>query len=425
MKSKIISLVIIMILSPIALFSQSKADVRHQKQVDELMSKLSVKQKVAQLFIITISRNPSEKTKAFQDSLVREYGVGSIIIMRGPIAQFIERVNYLQSISTIPLLEMTDAEWGANMRFAEYPAYPRQALLARIEDNPQKFLYKMGKNVAKELKDLNIYVNLAPVADVCPDPYNKADGQRSFCGDPQVVADLATAYMKGMQDNGIYACGKHYPGHGDTYVDSHYERPIINHSKEKLYNEDLFPYNKMIANGLAMVMVGHFSYPVIDPSGDPMSISKLCVQDLLKREQGFKGVVMTDAVTMQGLSKGKDPIDINTAVYKAGSDMILMPDEPMKAIEAIADSVSRGIYSMEELDAKVRKVLTVKANAGFFDKGYSPIVKNLDQKIARATRRDNRLIRKMQKAMARSSKPEITPLVQDRTLILDNQGNKK
>lgn len=425
MKSKIISLLIIMVLSPIALFSQSKADIRHQKQVDELMGKLSVKQKVAQLFIITISRNPSEKTKAFQDSLVREYGVGSIIIMRGPIAQFIERVNHLQSISEIPLLEMTDAEWGANMRFAEYPAYPRQALLARIEDNPEKFLYKMGKNIAKELKDLNIYVNLAPVADVCPDPYNKADGQRSFCGDPEVVANLSTAYMKGMQDNGIYACGKHYPGHGDTYVDSHYEKPIINHTVEQLYSQDLYPYDKMFANNLAMVMVGHFSYPVIDSTGTPMSISENCVKGLLRGKQGFKGVIMTDAVTMDGLAKGKDPIDINTAVYKAGSDMILMPDEPMKAIEAIADSVSRGIYSMEELDAKVRKVLTVKANAGFFDKGYSPIVKDLDKKIARATRRDNRLIRKMQKAMAKSSKPEITPLGQDRTLILDNQGNKK
>ena len=401
----------------------NSADLRHQAQVDALMQQLSIREKVAQLFVIEISREPSEETMALQDSLIRDYGVGGVIIMRGPIGPFIERMNELQGMAQLPLLVATDAEWGAAMRFAEYLPYPRQRILGRLEGRRAgRLIYQMGRNVGRELRDLNIYVNYAPVADACPDPYVPSDGQRSFGSDPVMVGNYATAYMRGMQDEGIYACGKHYPGHGATTVDSHFEMPVVLFGRARLDSVELAPFQRLIDEGVAMMMVAHMSIPAIDPTGVPMSISAPCMKDLLRGEQGFKGAVITDAVGMQGVAAGRSPLEVNTAVYRAGSDMILMPDDVMLSIDAMTDSVTSGVWPLEELDAKVRQVLTLKARAGFFDEGYSPIVRDLDQKIADARQRDSLLQARITRELARSSKPYIEPVGGDKTLVLDKAG---
>ncbi len=394
--------------------------LRHVSQVDSLMQRLSVKEKVAQLFIIEISRFPDKNTREFQKMLVENYGIGSLILMKGPVKQFIDHVNQLQAASDIPLLVAVDAEWGAAMRFPEYCPYPRQALLGRME-NRADLMYQMGRNVGRELKDLNILVNLAPVADVCADPYNKAESQRSFGGDPDLVAEYAAAYMKGMQDEGIYACGKHYPGIGDSYVDSHYALPVIRHSREHLDTVDLYPYRRLIEEGMEMVMIGHFCIPDIDSTGVPMSISRECIDQVLKKDQKFNGVVITDALPMKGIARGKTALKANLAVYRGGADMILMPSDVIKTIDAIADSVSTGAFPIEELDAKVRKVLDLKARAGYFDEGFSAQVTDLDRKISEALTRDTALVFKMEKAMAESSKPKIRAWGRDRTLLLDRK----
>lgn len=394
--------------------------LRHVSQVDSLMQRLSVKEKVAQLFIIEISRFPDKNTKEFHKMLVENYGIGSLILMKGPVKQFIDHVNQLQAASDIPLLVAVDAEWGAAMRFPEYCPYPRQALLGRME-NRADLMYQMGRNVGRELKDLNILINLAPVADVCADPYNKAESQRSFGGDPDLVAEYASAYMKGMQDEGIYACGKHYPGIGDSYVDSHYALPVIRHSREHLDTVDLYPYRRLIEEGMEMVMIGHFCIPDIDSTGVPMSISRECIDQVLKKDQEFKGVVITDALPMKGIARGKTALKANLAVYRGGADMILMPSDVIKTIGAIADSVSTGAFPIEELDAKVRKVLDLKARAGYFDEGFSAQVTDLDRKISEALTRDTALVFKMEKAMAESSKPKIRAWGRDRTLLLDRK----
>ncbi len=394
--------------------------LRHVSQVDSLMQRLSVKEKVAQLFIIEISRFPDKNTKEFHKLLVENYGRGSLILMKGPVKQFIDHVNQLQAASDIPLLVAVDAEWGAAMRFPEYCPYPRQALLGRME-NRADLMYQMGRNVGRELKDLNILINLAPVADVCADPYNKAESQRSFGGDPDLVAEYASAYMKGMQDEGIYACGKHYPGIGDSYVDSHYALPVIRHSREHLDTVDLYPYRRLIEEGMEMVMIGHFCIPDIDSTGVPMSISRECIDQVLKKDQEFKGVVITDALPMKGIARGKTALKANLAVYRGGADMILMPSDVIKTIDAIADSVSTGAFPIEELDAKVRKVLDLKARAGYFDEGFSAQVTDLDRKISEALTRDTALVFKMEKAMEESSKPKIRAWGRDRTLLLDRK----
>ena len=402
------------------------AEVRHAAQVDSLMQRLSIREKVAQLFVIEISREPDEETVAQQDSLVQEYGVGGAIIMRGPIGPFIERMNHLQGLAQLPLLVATDAEWGAAMRFAEYLPYPRQRLLGRLEGRSgRKLIYEMGRNIGQDLRDLNIYVNYAPVADACPNPYDPSDGQRSFGSDPAMVGAYATAYMRGMQDEGIFACGKHYPGHGATTVDSHFEMPVVLYDRARLDSVELAPFQRLIDEGIAMIMVAHMSIPAIDPSGVPMSISAPCMKGLLREEQGFHGLVITDAVGMQGVAAGRTPLEVNLAVYRAGADMVLMPDDVMNSIDAIADSVSTGAWPQEELDAKVRKVLEMKARAGFFDEGYSPIVRDLDQKVAAARQRDSTLLVRIERALSRSSQPEITPLYGDSTLVLDKGEQKQ
>lgn len=396
-------------------------DKRIAGQVDSILGTLSIREKVAQLFMIEVSRFPSEKTVAYQDSLVREYGIGGIILMKGPVGQFIDRKNQLQSLSRIPLLVSTDAEWGAAMRFDEYLPYPRQALLGRIEDG-EDLIYRMGRNVGAELRDLGIHMNLAPVADICPDPYNASDGQRSFGADRELVASYASAYMRGMQDGGTMCCAKHYPGHGDTYVDSHYALPVLPFDRKRLDSLELYPFLRLIHEGIESVMVAHLSIPAIDSTGVPMSISSRCMVDLLREEQGFEGLIMTDAVGMKGVAEGRSAVEVNTLVYKAGSDIILMPGDVKKSIEAIADSVKAGVFPLEELDAKVRRVLTLKAKAGLLDRGYDPIVKGLEKKIARARRRDGRLQRKLRRAMDKSTKPVIYPLGADGTLVLDRAG---
>ena len=405
--------------------SDKVVEARHQAQVDALMQQLSVREKVAQLIILEISREPDDETRALQDSLIRDYGVGALIIMRGPIGPFVERMNELQAMASLPLLVATDAEWGAAMRFSEYLPYPRQRILGRLEGSRAlRLLYKMGRNVGRELRDLNIYVNYAPVADACPDPYDKSDGQRSFSGDPFVVAEYASAYMRGMQDEGIYACAKHYPGHGATTVDSHFEMPVVLYDRAQLDSVGLVPFQRLIDEGVAMIMVAHMSIPAIDSTGVPMSISAPCMKGLLREEQGFSGVVITDAVGMQGVAAGRSPLEVNLAVYQAGADMILMPEDVKCSIDAIADSVAAGVYPLEELNDKVRRVLMLKARAGFFDEGYDPQVRNLDARIAQARRRDSRLQARIARTLSRSSQPEITPVGGDRTLILDKGGQK-
>jgi len=403
---------------------QDKDSLRHKAQVEASLSKMSVRQKVAQLFIVELSRNPSPATRAYQDSLVGYYGLGNVILMEGSIKHFLQRMDELQAMAQIPIMVAVDGEWGAAMRFPEYLPYPRQAQLSRIEKNGEKLLYKMGRNVGKELKDINVMVNYAPVADVSKH-YMETGALRTLSDDPRQVSLWMTAYMKGMQDAGIYACGKHYPGHGGTTVDSHFALPVIMNSKAYMDTVDLYPFKNLIDNGVEMMMLAHISVPAIDPSGVPMSISPILINDVLRGEQGFKGVVITDAIAMAGLTnESRSPVEAVMAVYKSGSDMLLMPDEPIKCIEALTKAVESGELPMGELDNKVRKVLMLKARVGYLEDGYSSKVKNLDHKIAAARRRDFRLIKKMRRLMKQSTKPhaDLKPRGQDVTLIFDKAG---
>ena len=288
------------------------------------MAKMSVREKVAQLFIFDIYPKPDSARAAFEESLVKEYGAGGIIVMDGSVYDLAERMNYLSSISKVPLLYTIDAEWGAAMRFKEYKRYPMQERLGKLPD-AEKFVYKMGRNIGRELRDLGYQVNFAPVVDISHDNdyvrQNKAKtaiAPRSFGSSPKRVAQLASAYIRGMKEEGIIGCGKHYPGIGDTYKDTHDEMPVIDHSLAFMDSVDLVPYQRLIQEGLPMIMVGHISNPNIDASGLPMSISKPCIEGLLRGHQNYKGIVITDAIVMKGVSEGRDAVEVTVQAYRSG-----------------------------------------------------------------------------------------------------------
>ena len=410
---KKLTLITLLLLLSFTAFAQSKKEREREERINQLMNQLSIREKVAQLFIFDIYPKPNDKREAFEDSLVTLYGAGGIIVMDGSVYDIVGRMNALQSKSKVPLLVTIDAEWGAAMRFEEYLRYPKQEQLSKLP-NAKKFVYKMGRNIGKELKDLGIAVNFAPVVDVSPDNdivrQNKqktAIAPRSFGSDPKRVATLASAYLRGMKEEGTFGCGKHYPGIGDTYIDTHDEMPTIHHSKAVLDSVDLYPYQRLIGEGLEMIMVGHIASPEIDPSLLPMSLSKPCIENLLRGEQNYKGIVITDAIVMKGISEGRDPVEVTVEAYRAGSDILLMPIDIKGSIEAIADSVQRGVFSLDELNAKVRRVLTLKAKAGLLDKDYNLVVTDIERKVKRAFKRDNRLIKQMNRAKNKAERINI------------------
>jgi len=401
--------------------SSSANKVEHAT-IDSLIKAMSVREKVAQLFVVEIDDNNSEQTKAEQDSLIR-MGAGSLILMRGSAIDFMERVNQLQGYAKIPLLVSIDGEWGAAMRLREYLEYPRQFELGRIP-NAEKLLYKMGVNVGRELKDLNVLINLAPVADVTAVENGKSifNDSRIFSSNPAIVAEYSAAYMKGMQDAGIFACGKHFPGSSGSDVDAHYQLPVYNATREHIDTVDLYPYRKLFEEGLAIVMMGHASLPCIDEAGIPLSISYKGVTELLKEQMGFKGVVMTDALQMGAIAQHYTPVEGNVMAYCAGIDMMLMPKEIFATIDTLTNMIERGELPMAQLDAKVKKVLELKEKAGYFKPGFNPYVLNVEKKILTARRRDSRLIRKMTRELIRCGWGYPVLNWRDPTLVLDKAG---
>lgn len=342
------------------------------EKVEEILKTLTLREKIAQIIIISMDSQNSPARKFTQDSLITYEHLGGLIVMDDDLTLSMARVNELQSKSKLPLIVSIDGEWGVGMRYDEYPDYPYQMQLGALSSD--ELIYQMGRYVGEECKDLNIYINFAPTIDINNNPNNPVINTRSLGADKEKVAKFGTAYMKGMQDVGVYTSAKHFPGHGDTNVDSHYGMPVLTFDKERLVDLELYPFRKLISEDVCMVMVGHLSIPSLDPTGTPASISKPIVTGLLKEQMGYDGIVITDALGMKGVSELMEPKEVTLAAYKAGVDILLMPGDVHNSISMIEDYIRSGEGSEAELDEKVRKMLRLKVQAGMFDKGYTPIV---------------------------------------------------
>ena len=327
--------------------------------VDSLMQALSNEQRIAQLFMVAAYSNKGDVHRESISKLVEEYHIGGLMFMQGGPVRQAHLTNYYQSITKVPLMIAQDAEWGLSMRIDSTLRFPWQMTLGAMQN--EQLVYEMGLEIARQCQRLGVHINFAPVVDVNSNPKNPIINNRSFGEDPFKVADLGTAYMQGLQDGGVLACAKHFPGHGDTDADSHKTLPIILHAKERLDSIDLVPFQQMFRSGLGSIMVAHLYIPELDNTENLAStLSPKIVSGLLKEEMGFEGLIFTDALNMKGVSKFYEPGELDVKALLAGNDVLLFAEDVPKAIEKIKEAIVKKQISQEEVDKKCRKILLAK-----------------------------------------------------------------
>lgn len=353
----------------ILLFFLLSAQALAAAEADSLPGTMTRREKIAQLIIEAIDSKEDPLLRARQEGWIRE-GLGGLIVMDDCLADNIQMINELQALARIPMIVSIDGEWGAAMRYYEYAAFPRAMQLGALRDST--LVEQAGRMIGEELRELKIFVNYAPVVDVNNNPANPVINTRSFGENPRKVARMGAAYLRGMQGAGVFGSAKHFPGHGDTDVDSHKGLPVLSFDRARLDSLELVPFRRLIAEDAAMVMVGHLSIPALDSSGTPASVSKPVVTGLLRRELGYEGIIITDALGMHGVADGNQ----NAALlaYRAGADILLMPQDTRETIDALDEAFRKGELDEADLDARVRRVLRLKEKAGMFDPGYSPLV---------------------------------------------------
>ena len=341
-------------------YTQSKAE---KKWIQTQFKQLSLDEKIAQLMIIRAHSNWDAKKIDTLTQLIKKYNVGGLCFFQGGPVREALHTNYYQSIAKTPLLITMDAEWGVGMRLDSVEMFPRQLSLGAIPSD--QLVYQMGAAVAAQCKRLGIQVNYAPDVDINNNPSNPVINERSFGQNKSRVIQHGIAYMKGMQDNGIMATAKHFPGHGDVSVDSHLDIPIINKNKEQLSDMELAPFKALIDAGIESVMVGHLSVPAIDNRPKyATSLSSKAINELLKKEMGFNGITFTDALDMKAISNYFPKGEANVQAILAGNDMLCLPGDIGESIEKIKLAIKEKRITKKEIDTRVKKILAAKYKYG-------------------------------------------------------------
>ncbi|MBD0824507.1 glycoside hydrolase family 3 N-terminal domain-containing protein [Aestuariibaculum marinum] len=342
-----------------------------QRWVDSIYNSMSLKEKIGQLYMVQVMSNQDQATKNKIVDLIKEYQIGGVIYsLGGPVRQA-KLDNELQALSKVPLLVGMDAEWGLSMRLDSTYAFPWNMTLGAIKDN--NLVEQAGRQIGEHCKRLGVHFNFAPVVDINTNPKNPIIGNRSFGEDRDNVTEKASAFMKGMQSAGVLANAKHFPGHGDTDQDSHKTLPTVSFDEKRIDSIELYPYKKLIKEGLSSVMVAHLNVPSLEPrEGYPSSLSEHIVTDILKEKLQFEGLTFTDALTMKGAANFSETGDIDLAAFKAGNDVMLMSEDVGVGVSKIADAYYAGEISEERLAYSVKKVLMAKYKVGL--NKYKPIV---------------------------------------------------
>jgi len=333
------------------------------KWVDSVYSGMTLEEKLTQLIHI---RAFSNKDEAYSDSLVKyveKYQIGGVTFFQGgPVRQAI-LTNKLQQASKVPLMISIDGEWGLGMRLDSTMRFPYQMTLGAIQND--EMLYDMGIEIARQCRELGIHVNFAPVVDVNNNPANPVINFRSFGENKYNVSRKGVAYMKGLQDGNVLATAKHFPGHGDTGTDSHYELPVIDHPWERIDSLELYPFKELIDNGVAGFMIAHLSIPTLDATpNQPSTLSKPIVTGLLRDSLGFQGMTFTDALEMQAIAKYYEPGEVEREAFIAGNDAMLLPLDIDKSIEVMKKALEAGMIKSSDLEFRVKRALLMKYRLG-------------------------------------------------------------
>ena len=347
-----------------------------EEKVNYKLENMTLDEKIAQMLVVYyVGSNYDDTLK----SVITEVKPGGFILMENNITTYENTLNLVKSMqkdSEIPMLITIDNEGGNVQRFtnisdlevSDVPAMYNVGL-----KNDKNLAYNIGKLMALELRTIGVNVDFAPVLDVFSNPNNKVIGNRAFSSDANIVSTLGLSVGKGLEDNKVMACYKHFPGHGNTDVDSHYDMPVINKSLEELYDEELIPFKNAIDNGASMIMIGHINMPKISNDDKPASLSYEIVTNLLKNELNYKGLVITDALNMGALKNTYTDKEIYVHAINAGVDLLLMPNGSRNAIKYIKEAIDSNDVKVSQIDESVKKILTYKykyLSDNYLDKSY-------------------------------------------------------
>lgn len=367
--------------------------------VDSVLSGMSLEERIGQLLIYTLAPEENKPNRDLMRRVIKEYHVGGLLFSGGQMGAQATLTNEAQQQAKVPLMITFDGEWGLAMRLRGTPSYPRNQVLGHIRND--SLLYAYGREVARQCRELGVRVNFAPVADVNINPRNPVINNRSFGDNPENVARKVIAYARGLEEGGVLSVCKHFPGHGDTEVDSHEALPTLPFTRERLDSVELYPFREAIQAGVSGIMVGHLEVPALEPQrGVPASLSRHIVNDLLTDELDFRGLVFTDALEMKGVGKTGT---LCLQALKAGNDLLLAPRRLKEEIEAVKNAVKSGELPQEEIDRKCRKVLTYKYALGLSQK---PVIRlsGLEQRIH--TTEARQLAQTLEKAAAEGKRME-------------------
>jgi beta-glucosidase-like glycosyl hydrolase/CubicO group peptidase (beta-lactamase class C family) len=345
------------------LISFSQDNKTAQQWADSVFETLSIEEKIAQLMIVRAHSNLPQKHVDEIVNLIKKYNIGGLCFFQGGPVRQAKLTNYYQSIAKTPLMITIDAEWGLGMRLDSVQSLPRQLMLGASPD--AGLAYRYGKILGRQCKRMGIHVDYAPVVDINNNPANPVINDRSFGEDKYKVTLFGKQLIKGLEDQGVMACAKHFPGHGDTETDSHYDLPLIQKKRSELDTLELYPFKQVFEAGVGSTMVGHLAIPDIDATPHiATSISKKNVTDLLKNELGYKGLVFTDAIEMKGVQKFFPGGEASVKALMAGNDLLCLPLEIPSTIHQIKKAIRRRKIHRKEFNAKVKKVLAAKYQLG-------------------------------------------------------------
>lgn len=362
-----IILTIILTINPKAqTFDPLYKDSIQLKWVDEKYNSMTLEEKVGQLFIVAAYTNKDSIHENDILKLIQQEKIGGLIFMQDQAVKQIELTNRFQSISKIPLLIGVDGEWGLAMRLKNVERFPWNMTLGALRDN--ELVYRVGKQIGIQANRVGIQFNFAPSVDVNVNPNNPIIGNRSFGSNPDRVAEKGIAYMNGMKSQNVLSSAKHFPGHGNTDQDSHKVLPLIPDNKQDLEKYHIAPFKKMIAAGVQSVMVAHLNVPALEPDPKtPSTLSKKIITDYLKGELGFRGIVITDALNMDGVAKMFAPGEVDYRAFVAGNDILLFSQNVKLGKQKIIEAINKGEISEVRLEESVKKILKAKYITGLND----------------------------------------------------------
>lgn len=345
-----------------------------QSRVDTLLADMSLEERIAQLLIVRVSSTGSEADIRKSVDNIAKYRPGGVCFFKGTPLREASVTNRMQAASKIPLIVSIDGEWGIAMRLDSCVSFPRQMTMGALSPKNDSLIYRMGLEVAAQCRAIGVNLNFAPCVDINNNARNPVINSRSFGENRERVTEKAALYLKGMQDGGITGCIKHFPGHGDTETDSHIGLPTIKKSRIELDEMELYPFRNLISSQeVDMVMVGHLNVPALDSAdGSVSSLSFATVSELLEREYGYTGLVVTDGLEMQGVrrqARGDGEAEVRALL--AGVDLLLLPGTTETVVQTIKKSVLEGLIPEELINERCRRVLQFKEDKGILD--YAPV----------------------------------------------------